>query len=255
MKSIYEEIVKIREEGVKAALCIVTGSKGSTPRKIGSKMIVREDGSIYDTIGGGNLEKEVIKNAVELIKLNKAESFKHNLLHQHNMCCGGTMEIYIETILKKKIIYIFGAGHTGEALARLMVKFDFDVFIIDDRDYYINAIEIPAVNKMKVNFDEVLSSLPFDDLAYVVIMTYSHPVDRNILAYCIKKPHAYLGMIGSKRKVEITKKMFVDRKIATVKELSGVDMPMGIDIKADGPEEIALSIAAKLVETKNLALK
>lgn len=255
MESIYEELHRIQDEGSKAALCIVTETKGSTPRKTGSKMIVREDGSIYGTIGGGNLEKEVIKNAVKQILLNEPKNFKHDLLQQHNMCCGGRMEIYIEPILKKKKLYIFGAGHTGEALSGLMAKLDFDVFLIDDREEIIDEIEIPDINKMKVNFDEVLPSLPFDEMTYVVILTYSHPVDRNILSFCIKKPFAYLGMIGSKRKVEMTKKMFMKGKIASVKELSKVDMPMGFDIKANGPQEIALSIAAKLVEIKNLKVK
>jgi len=255
VESIYEKIQKIKSGDLKAALCIVTATKGSTPRKTGSKMIVLENGFIHGTIGGGDLEKEVIKNAKEQIKLKYAQSFKHDLLQQHSMCCGGTMEIYIEPILNKRSLYIFGAGHTGEALARIMVMLDFEVFIIDDRDEFIDAIEIPDINKMKVNFDEVLPSLPFDDTTFIVIMTYSHPVDRNILSYCLKQSYAYLGMIGSKRKVETTKKMFLKGKIATAKELSKIDMPMGFDINAEGPEEIAISIAAKLVETKNHALK
>lgn len=255
MESIYNEIQRLKEEGKKAALCIITATKGSTPRKTGAKMIVCEDGFIYGTIGGGNLEKEIIKNAIEQIKLNQPKSFKHDLLQQHNMCCGGVVEIYIEPILKKSKLYIFGAGHTGEALARLMVNHDFDIFLIDDRDEFIDGIELSGINKMKVNFDEVLTSLPFDDMTYVVIMTYSHPIDRNILAFCIKQPYAYLGMIGSKRKVELTKKMFVQGKIASANELSTVDMPMGIDINPNGPQEIALSIGAKLIEVKNKELK
>lgn len=251
MDNIYEEILKIKRSGLKAALCIVTSTKGSTPRKIGSKMIVLENGSIHGTIGGGELEKEVIKNAIKQIKHNDTKIFKHDLLQQHNMCCGGTMEVYIEPILNKRKLYIFGAGHTGKALARLMVKLDFDVFLIDDRANIINSIDVENINKMKVNFDKALPSLPFDDSTFIVIMTYSHPIDRSILSYCIKQPFEYLGMIGSKRKVKMTKKMFIKGEMATEKELSKIDMPMGIDINAEGPEEIALSIAAKLVEIKN----
>ena len=251
MDSIYEKILEIKSRGHKAALCIVTATKGSTPRKIGSKMIVLESGSIHGTIGGGALEKEVIKNALKQIKLNDAKSFKHDLLQQHNMCCGGKMEVYIEPILNKRKLYIFGAGHTGQALSRLMVKLDFDVFLIDDRANFINAIDIANINKMNVKFDKALPSLPFDQSTFIVIMTYSHPVDRSILSYCLKQPFAYLGMIGSKRIVKMTKKMFTEGEMATTKELSRVDMPMGIDINAEGPEEIALSIAAKLVEIKN----
>ena len=255
MENYYDQIQKLKEEGKNAALCVVTSTKGSTPRKTGAKMIVLENGSIYGTIGGGNLEKEVIKNAMGQLKLGQPKSFKHDLLQQHNMCCGGMMEIYIEPILTTSRLYIFGAGHTGEALAKLMADHEFDIYLIDDRPEFIDSITIDGVNKMKVPFDEVLSSLPFDNKTYIVIMTYSHPVDRNILSFCIKQPNAYLGMIGSKRKVEVTKKMFVQGKIGTPKELSKVDMPMGIDINANSPAEIALSIGARLIEVKNRKIK
>lgn len=165
------------------------------------------------------------------------------------------MDIYIEPVMRKRKLYIFGAGHTGEALAAIMVKLDFDVYVIDDRKEYINGIDIENINKLCVKFEKVLPSLTFDDMTFVVIMTYSHPKDRSILSYCLKQDYAYLGMIGSKRKVEMTKKMFLGGNMATKKELSGIDMPMGFDIKADGPQEIAISIAAKLVEVKNLVIK
>ena len=255
MEQFYEEIKRIREQGIKAAMCIVTDTKGSTPRKIGAKMIVREDGSVFNTIGGGSLEKEVIKNALIQIEHNKPKNYIHDLLKQHNMCCGGRMDIYIEPIMIKRKLYIFGAGHTGEALAKIMVNLDFDVFLLDDRSKFIDKIEIKGINKQKVKFNKILNSLPFDEMTYIVIMTYSHPKDRSILSYCLKKPYAYLGMIGSKRKVKMTKKMFLEGEMATAKELSKADMPMGYDINADGPEEIAISIAAKLVEVKNLGTK
>lgn len=251
MISVYEEIVNIRNNGISAALCIVTSAKGSTPRKEGAKMIVKEDGSILGTIGGGNLEKEVIKNALEQIKKKEAKKFVHDLLHEHNMCCGGSMEIYIEPVMKKNKLFIFGAGHTGEALARLMINTEFEIYVIDDRKDYLDSLNIEGINKIHADFDKIVTSLPFDDHTYVVIMTYSHPVDRSILVHCLKQERAYLGMIGSKRKVEMTKKMFISGKMASLKELSIVDMPMGFDIGADGPYEIAVSIGARLISVKN----
>ena len=98
---------------------------------------------------------------------------------------------------------------------------------------------------------QALPLLPFNEETFIAIMTYSHEIDREILAYCLQKPHAYLGMIGSKRKIEITKKMFTEAKIATMEELNNVDMPIGIDINAESPEEIAISILAKLISQKN----
>ena len=236
---------------LRSAQCIIVETKGSTPRKVGAKMIVREDKTISGTIGGGNLEKQVIQNAIEQIKAGEPKLFKHDLLHQHNMCCGGTVLIYIEPIVKKKNLYIFGAGHTGAALSEYASNLDFDVYVIDDRPDYIDKITLPEINCMEVSNQKVLPSLPFDENTYVVIMTYEHSHDRDILSYCINQPHAYLGMIGSQRKIELTKKMFIEGKIATEGELNKVDMPIGLEIDAEGPHEIAVSILAKLIQVKN----
>ncbi len=129
--NIYAEIEKAIKNGLDVVLCSIIHTKGSTPRKVGAKMLVFSDGTIKGTIGGGNLEKEVIKNALIQLKNNEPKLFKHDLLHQHNMCCGGTVEIFIEPIEKMKRLYIFGAGHTGQALAKYALAMDFEIFVID----------------------------------------------------------------------------------------------------------------------------
>lgn len=251
MKSFYEKISDAYEKQEKFALCIVVGTKGSAPRRIGAKMIVYADGKIEGTIGGGNLEKKVIEDAVKIIAEKKPKLFRHDLVHQHNMCCGGTMEIYIEPIMKKNKLYIFGAGHTGQALAKLSSHFDFEIILIDDRKEYLDQCKLETVNKMHLSYEQALKLLPFNEQTFICIMTYSHPIDREILAYCLKKPFAYLGMIGSQRKVELTKKMFHKGLNIPEDKLLKVDMPMGIDLGAEGPDEIALSILSKLILTKN----
>ena len=254
MKSIYDEITQVTRSRRKAALCIVTSVKGSTPRKQGAKMIVYENSQIFGTIGGGDLEKRVIENALEVIKTLKPTVFKHDLLHQHSMCCGGTVEIYIEPIMNKKRLYIFGSGHTGQALARFAVNFEFDIFVIDERKEYLDALEIEGINKMNLEHNKALQALPFDNDVFIVIVTHSHQIDRDILAYCIKKPFTYLGMIGSERKVNITKKMFIDGNIGTLEDLEKVHMPIGMDISAETPEEIAISILGEIIKVKNKVL-
>jgi xanthine dehydrogenase accessory factor len=236
---------------LRCARCIIVETKGSTPRKVGAKMIVFENGEIKGTIGGGNLEKKVIENAIAQIEAAEPKLYKHDLLHQHNMCCGGTVLIYIEPIMTTNKLYIFGAGHTGAALADYASHMDFEIFVIDDRPEYLNNIESESVNKIEMDHKKVLSSLPFDKNTYVVIMTYEHSHDRDILSHTIKQPNAYIGMIGSQRKIELTKKMFLEGKIGTKEELDAVDMPMGLNIDAEGPNEIAVSILAKLIEVKN----
>ena len=251
MKNIFDKIADARKQNKNVVLCTVVHAKGSTPRKVGAKMLVYENGEIFGTIGGGELEKSVIKDALKQMKEEMSKLFRHDLLHDHNMCCGVTIDIYIEPIMKKNKLYIFGAGHTGQSLAENAANFDFEIFLIDDRKEYLDKCKNEEVNKMNLHFSQALKILPFDENTFICIMTYSHPLDRDILAFCIKKPHAYLGMIGSRRKVEVTKKRFSEAQLCSFEDLEEVDMPMGIDIGADSPEEIAISIMAKLISVKN----
>ncbi|MBP8724407.1 MAG: XdhC family protein [Saprospiraceae bacterium] len=233
------------------ALCTVVATKGSTPRKAGARMIVTQSGTVYGTVGGGHFEQKVVVQALEVIQSGTPGMFRHELLQQHDMCCGGTMEVFIERMERKKKLYIFGAGHTGQALSRFAVEAGFDVWLVDDREAYLSRCSDPRIHCVLQNFEDALRSLKFDADAFVVVMTYRHDIDRQILALCIRQPHAYLGMIGSRRKILVTKKRFRDAGIATVHELDAVDMPTGLAIGADGPAEIAVSILAKLIAVKN----
>lgn len=255
MDSIYQKILEAQNQHQKLALCVIVNTKGSTPREQGTKMLVYQNGNIYGSIGGGELEKSVIINALKALKAGKAELYKHDLLHQHNMCCGGSVEIFIEPIMEKNKLYIFGAGHTGHALARHAMSLDFEVVVVDDRKEYLDQINVEGVNKLHLHYEHALPLLPMDEQTYICIMTYSHPYDRDILSYCLKKPVAYLGMIGSRRKVEMTKKMFVDAGVGSESELEKVDMPMGIDIDAETPDEIAVSILAKMISVRRKVLE
>lgn len=251
MNDIYDKIEELRKNGKELVLCTITSTKGSTPRRVGAKMIVCREGNIFGTIGGGELERSVIQDALELFRDGKTKIKRHDLLHQHGMCCGGSVDILMEPIMKKRKLYIFGAGHTGNALAGFSAGMEFETVLIDDRKEFLGRCANPKVNRMFLPFGEALKILPFDEQTYICIMTYSHPIDRNILAFCLGKPYAYLGMIGSKRKVEMTKKMFLEGLNVPLEKLEKVDMPMGIDIGAEGPEEIALSIMSKLIAVKN----
>ncbi|MFQ5334796.1 MAG: XdhC family protein, partial [Flavobacteriales bacterium] len=133
MKHIYHIANEIRKRGNTFAACTIVATKGSAPLKAGAKMLVLQDASIHGTIGGGNLEKKVIENALKVIKENKPRLFHHELLRQHGMCCGGTVDIFIEPVMPNKKLYIFGAGHVGKAIARHALGLDFDIFVIDDR--------------------------------------------------------------------------------------------------------------------------
>jgi xanthine dehydrogenase accessory factor len=249
LKSIYEKISEPEEK--KTALCIITSSKGSTPRKTGTKMIVYEDESIFGTIGGGYFEKQVIRDAIEVIKTSKPRQVKYDLVHQLGMCCGGTLEVYIEPVMKKNTLYIFGAGHTGQALAKYALDFEFEIFLIDDRKEYIEQCHLPDVNKMNLGFSDAIRFLPFNKQTYIAILTYDHRIDREIAAYCCKKEFAYLGMIGSRRKAEMTKKLFIESGAGTEVDFNKIHTPIGMDINAESPEEIAVSIISEIIKIKN----
>jgi len=251
VNGLIKELIEAQESGLKAALCTIVKSSGSTPRKAGVKMIVYENGDVIDTVGGGGLEKQIIEDAIKQIAANKPKLFKHDLLKHHNMCCGGSVEVFIEPIMKSKYLYIFGAGHTGRVLAKLAADFDFEVSLVDDRQDQLDLLDSESVVKFNIHHKEYLPTLSLNENSYVVIMTYDHDYDREILAYCLTHQIAYLGMIGSQRKVIMTKKMFLEKGETTADELSKIDMPIGIDINAESPSEIALSILAKMVQVKN----
>ena len=251
MTDIFLKIAEERKNNVPFIICIVVRTGGSAPRDPGAKMLVYPDGRICGTIGGGRIEKTVIDDALVAMKTGAPVLLQYDLLKQLGMSCGGSMDIYIEPVMSKNKLYIFGAGHTGIALAKIAVAFDFDITVIDDRKEYINDLVISGISKLNGSFNEVLPTLLVDNNTYIAIMTYSHECDRQILSYFINKHWAYLGMMGSLRKVALTKKMLLQEGFASSKELENVDMPMGIEIGADGPEEIAISLMAKLLSVKN----
>lgn len=214
-------------------------------------MTVFEDGSTIGTIGGGHFEKVVIADALHQIQRNEPKLFEHHLLQEHEMCCGGTVKVFIEPEMKKRKLFIFGAGHVGAAVARFASYTDIEITVIDDREEFLANIQAKHVIKVQCDFIEALPKLAFDEDSFIVIMTYNHEYDRAILAYCIQRPHAYLGFIGSRRKIIVAKKMLLTNHVATAAEIDHVDMPIGMDIGAEGPEEIAISILAKLIAVKN----
>lgn len=250
--SIYQHINHIENTNQKAALCVIVSTKGSTPRKASAKMLVLENGKIHGSIGGGALEKTVIEQALDVIKKQKPSIFTHALVQDLGMCCGGSVDIYIEPIVNKIKLYIFGAGHIGKALARLAHQLGFMVTVIDERLEFIKelqtVVQVPTIN---LYHHSAFQELVFDDQTFVAVITHNHAYDREIVAYCAKQPHSYLGMIGSKRKVEVAKKMFREGNILTEEDMAHIDWPIGIPIKAQAPEEIAVAILAKLIDVRS----
>lgn len=251
MELIYKKIVEVLNAGQVAAICTVVATRGSSPLKAGAKMLVWENGRIFGTIGGGTLEKSTIEDAIRIIKKRTPELIVHDLKAQHDMCCGGSMEIYIEPIMPLKKLFMFGGGHVGKAVVKHALDLDFEITVIDSRKEIFSDWPFAGYHTVIGDYPKMLPTLPYDDNTFIVIATPDHPTDHEVLAFCIHKPHCYLGMIGSKNKVTTFKKNLISEGIATEEELNRVDMPIGVDIHAVTADEIALSIVAKLIKEKN----
>ncbi len=251
MQSVYQKLTEIEKSGEPAALCVIIKTSGSTPLKAGAKMIVWPDGKIFGTIGGGKLEYKVIENAIAVLNNCTAETFVHHLVQDHQMCCGGSVHIYIETVKKINKLIIFGGGHIGKQVLQFARTLDFQVSIVDERATMLEPMKDQGAALFQMHHQQYLTGAAFDGNSFIVICTHLHHYDREILAYCINKPLAYLGMVGSMRKVSVTKKIFLKQGLATEEELGKVDMPMGFNIGGNSPEEIAISVVAKLVAVKN----
>ncbi len=214
-------------------------------------MLVYADGRLEGTIGGGALEKKVTEQALEALRNNAPTMVVHHLVSELAMCCGGTVQLFIEPIMNRKKLYIFGAGHTGKALAGFAAALDFNVTLVDDRYDTLENTVLPDCTVMHEHHTHAITQLPFDEHTFIVILTYTHANDREILALVSQKQHGYIGMIGSERKVLVARKNLVASNMMNEAELDAIDMPIGIDIRAITPQEIAISILAKLIDVRN----
>lgn len=251
METLFTRLTEIEKGNQPAALCIVVCTRGSTPRKVGTKMIVYADKTIFGTIGGGSIETQVIDDAIAIIRTGIPDRKVYNLEADLSMQCGGEVEVYIEPIHPALELYIFGAGHIGRYVAKYAVDFGFTIVLFDERKELFNDLEIPGCQLILDDYLESIAKISFDENTYSVIVTPKHERDEAILSAIAGKPHAYIGMIGSKRKVAAVRKNLLERNILTEEQLDDVDMPIGMEFAAQTPQEIAISIIAKIIDVKN----
>jgi xanthine dehydrogenase accessory factor len=255
MKSIYNIISELESNDQCAAICILVDYKGSTPRKTGAKMIVFHDGKIIGSIGGGNIEKQVITDAQESISKNQAFKKIYYNSTDRLINCPGEIEVYIEPVSLIPKLFIFGAGHIGAALSKIALELGFNISVFDNRIGIFENFKSINVNIIPHDYSHSIDNAIFDNNTYIVIATSDHSTDEDILSRVAKKTHAYIGMVGSKGKVESIRKKLLENSTLTIDELNSIDMPVGIKFKAITPEEIAISIAAKLIDVKNNKMK
>lgn len=259
MSDLYEEIVKLRKSGKPAALATIISAQGSTPREAGTKMLIRADGTIVETIGGGLIEAQVIQKAKEIIKSGKAEimSLKLNAEQaaQEGAICGGQMEVFIEPLIPTERLFIFGAGHVSYYLAPMASSVGFQLTIIDDREEFANQERFSQADELIVDdFKRAIKKIKPNVHSYIVIVTRGHNYDELVLHWALSTKAHYIGMIGSKSKIKTIFKN-LEAKGVSPQELKKVYSPIGLDIGAQTPSEIAVSILAQLIEVRRKSTK
>ncbi len=250
---IYEEVSRLKAEGKEAALVTLIASSGSTPRGEGAKMMVLADGTIKGTIGGGSVEREIVEVAKEVLRKGKPQRFKYELKKPDEgvgMICGGDMEVFIEPVLQTPMVFIFGAGHIAHSLSKMAGLAGFKVTVVDDRPGFATPERFPEAERtLTSDFAQSFKELKIGKGSFIVIVTYGHKNDQVVLEKALKTPAFYIGMIGSRTKNQAVYDN-LKQKGVTDEEINRVHAPIGLNIKAHTPAEIAVSILGEMIQVK-----
>jgi xanthine dehydrogenase accessory factor len=239
---VYEWLARARRERVAAVLATVVEVTGSAPQVPGAKLLLLADGRAAGTVGGGAFERRVLEEAQSLAGADGTASrlVTLNLTRDLGMCCGGEMRVFLERVLGPERLVVFGAGHIGRALCEAAAAVGFEVTVVDEREAWATAGRFPAA--LRVLCEEPEAALPqlgIDSATYCVVATHSHPLDQAIVT-------ALLAMVGSRTKRAKFLMRLRARGMAE-ETLARLRTPLGLEIGAVTPEEIAVSILAELV--------
>jgi xanthine dehydrogenase accessory factor len=251
---VFEELVRLRALGQKCALATIVEVNGSIPSFQTAKLLVREDGSLVGTIGGGCVEAEVWNAAREVMQTGKPRNMSFTLgqdaAYDNGLICGGQLEVFVECIQPQPVALVFGGGHISKSLSKVLDLAGFRVSVVDNREAYANKDRFPEAFEVHAEeYENVFPRLAVDDSTYIVIVTRGHRDDMRVLRWAVGTQARYIAMIGSRRKT-----------IGVVKELEKegihraafdrVFAPMGLEIGAVSPEEIAVSVCAEMIAVR-----
>jgi xanthine dehydrogenase accessory factor len=254
---VYEEIVKLRRDGRRGAVATIVSVRGSIPSFRTAKMLVRDDGSLVGTIGGGCVEAEVWQAAREVMEEEKSRTLKFDLnqnpKYDTGLVCGGTLEIFVEPVLPVPVLYLFGAGHVAFSVYKVAQSAGFDVVVVDDRESFANRDRFPDAREVIAeDFELALARLAPNESCYIVIVTRGHRDDMRVLRWAVQTQARYVGMIGSRRKV-IAVYRELEKEGLPHRLFERVHAPIGLDIGAVTPEEIGVAITAELIAVRRKA--
>ena len=254
----FEEVARRLRAGRRLALATVVARQGSAPRDTGARMIVEEDGGITFSVGGGAFEALVIADAREAIRLGRGFEKDYRFAEEGEratgMVCGGTVRVRVEVVLPPEPLFVFGAGHVGRALARLAVPLGFRVTVIDDRERELRDAVLPPEAQRILAGSEFATGLPeIPAGVYVAVVTRCHRTDLEAVRHALGREAAYVGLIGSRRKVATVAARAAEAGVAQ-EALEALRAPIGLPIGAETPEEIAVSIAAEMIAVRRGAM-
>jgi xanthine dehydrogenase accessory factor len=250
VNSIHQALAELEKNNEVAALCTVVKSEGSTPRHVGSKMLVYSDGKFIGTVGGGELESRVIKASLESLKSGEAQILSYTMADPSRGdpgVCGGTVEVFVEPILPPATVVVIGGGHVGKAVVYLAKWLGFRVAVSDDRVEFCNPESVPGADAYyPVPMEALPSQLNVTRQTYLVITSRGSVVDAAGMPNLLDSEAGYIGVIGSKRRWLTTVKALKEKGLAEEK-IAKVHSPMGLELNAETPEEIAVSIMAEIL--------
>ncbi len=251
---VYEEIAALRRAGRKCAVATIVEVAGSIPSFQSAKMLIREDGTMVGTIGGGCTEAEVWQAARDVIESEQPRMLRFNLgqeaAYDNGLICGGQLNVYVEPVLPMPNALIFGGGHISKSLSKIASLAGFRTTIVDNREAYANRERFPEAAEIFADeYEDVFPKLPANDATYAVIVTRGHRDDMRVLRWAAEQPLRYVGMIGSKRKtLEVAKHL--RKEGVSLEKLAAIHAPMGFDIGAVTPEEIAVAVVAEMIRRR-----
>jgi xanthine dehydrogenase accessory factor len=254
---VYDELFRLRRLGQKCALATIVQVNGSIPSYESAKLLVREDGSMVGTVGGGCVEAEVWNAAREVMETERPKHLNFSLgqdaADDSGLICGGQLSVFVEPVVPLPRVFIFGAGHISKSLSKVAAMAGFDSVIVDNRAQFASRERFPEASEVYAEeYDEIFPKLSIRDTSYVVIVTRGHRDDMRVLRHAVNTPARYIAMIGSKRKVlSVVKELEKDRIPHAAFER--IFAPMGFDIGAITPEEIAIAVVAEMIAVRRNA--
>lgn len=254
---IYAEIAKLRQEGRRAALATIIQVQGSIPSYETSKILVRDDGSIVGTVGGGCVEAEIWSVAQDVMREEKARRLHFNLNNMpeddRGLVCGGSLDIFVEPILATPALYLFGGGHVSLAVSKVADVAGFEIVVADDREAFAGKDRFPSAAALFSGpWASIFPQLRVNEFSYTVIATRGHKSDLECLRWAVSTPARFVGMVGSRRKL-IEFMSVLEREGVPPEKLERVHSPVGLDIGGLTPGEIAVSIVAEMVAVRRNA--